>query len=233
MIIAFLIGLLSALHCFGMCGGLVGAMTMSLTPTIRQQPAQLFLYTLAYNSGRILSYMVAGALVGAFGKTLREVLMPEHGPGLFRLLAAFLVIGMGLYIGGWLPQFARIEKIGVPLWKFLQPIGQQLLPVKNPLQAFFFGVVWGWLPCGLVYYALLMAPSRDGMIEGALFMLFFGLGTLLPMFSAGFLTGRLAKFRQSSNIRYLSGFLLIIMGIISVWLVMHPDMHHKLHYSVF
>jgi len=62
MLLAFLIGLASSLHCFGMCGGLVGAMTMSLEPRIRQNTPQLGLYTLAYNTGRILSYVVAGFL---------------------------------------------------------------------------------------------------------------------------------------------------------------------------
>ena len=232
MIIAFLIGLFSALHCFGMCGGLVGAMTMSLTPAIRQQTTRLFFFTLAYNSGRILSYMLAGALIGGFGQSIRELLLPEQGLGVLRLLSSFLVIAMGLYLAGWFPQFARIEKIGAPLWRQLQPLGQKLLPVKTPVQAFLFGAVWGWLPCGLVYYALLMAPAREGASDAALFMLFFGLGTLLPMMSAGFLTGRLVKFRQSTAIRYISGSLLILMGMISVWLAMNPDLHHHLHYHI-
>ena len=141
MTIAFLIGLLSSLHCFGMCGGLVGAMTMSLTPAIRKNTAQLGLYTLAYNSGRITSYVLAGFFVGFFGQALRDLLMPEDGIAILRLIASLLIIAMGFYIAGWFPQFSRIEKIGTPLWKMLQPIGQRLLPVKNIWQAFLFGSV--------------------------------------------------------------------------------------------
>ena len=155
MLVAFLIGLLSSLHCFGMCGGLVGAMTMSLETNIRKTPAQLGFYTLAYNSGRILSYVAAGFLIGWFGQALRDFLMPESGIGILRLIASILIIAMGFYIAGWFPHFSRIEKIGTPLWKILQPIGQRLLPVKKPWQALLFGVVWGWLPCGLVYFVLL------------------------------------------------------------------------------
>jgi len=233
MTIAFLIGLFSALHCFGMCGGLVGAMTMSLDLAIRQKPSQLVFYTLAYNSGRILSYMLAGLLVGWFGQTIRDLLMPENGIGILRLLASFMIIAMGLYLGGWFPQFSHIEKIGAPVWKYFQPIGQKLLPVNNPAQAFLFGAVWGWLPCGLVYYALLISPASDGAINSSLFMLFFGLGTLLPMMSAGFLTGRLVQLRKSQTIRYISSGLLIVMGIISLWLTVDPDAHHRLHFHVF
>ncbi len=233
MLIAFLIGLFSSLHCIGMCGGLVGAMTMSLDPGIRQNASKLTFYTLAYNSGRIISYMFAGLLIGWFGQALRDLLMPETGIGVLRLIASFLIIAMGFYIAGWFPQFSHIEKIGTPLWKHLQPIGRKLLPVKNLWQAFLFGAVWGWLPCGLVYSVLLIAPANNGAIDSAFFMLAFGLGTLLPMMSAGFLTGRLAHIRQSQKIRYASGALLIFMGIISLWLTVDPDAHQQLHFHIF
>ncbi len=237
MTVAFLIGLFSTLHCFGMCGGLVGAMTMSLQPEIRKQPAQLGLYTFAYNFGRIASYVVAGLLVGFFGQALRDFLMPEDGIAILRMIASILIIAMGFYIAGWFPlfsqRFAQIEKLGVPLWKKLQPIGQRLLPVQNIWQAFLFGAVWGWLPCGLVYYVLLISPANDGAVNSALFMLIFGLGTLLPMMAAGFLSGRLAPLRQSKKIRYLSGFILIVMGLISLLLAVSPDAHRYLQFHVF
>ncbi len=237
MTIAFLIGLFSSLHCFGMCGGLVGAMTMSLTPDIRKNTTQLGLYTLAYNAGRISSYVAAGLLVGYFGQVLRDFLMPDDGIAVLRLIASLLIIAMGFYIAGWFPwfsrKFSRIEKIGVPLWKVLQPIGQRLLPVKNIWQAFLFGAVWGWLPCGLVYYVLLTSPAKDGALNSAFFMLAFGLGTLIPMMAAGFLTGRLAPLRQSQKIRYFSGAVLIIMGVISLFLATDPDAHRYLRFHVF
>ena len=233
MTVAFLIGLFSALHCFGMCGGLVGAMTMSLEPNIRQKPSGLGLYTLAYNLGRMSSYVAAGFLVGWFGQALRNILMPDEGVAVLRLFASLLIIAMGFYIAGWFPQFSRIEKIGTPLWRHLQPIGQRLLPVKSLWQAFLFGAVWGWLPCGLVYYVLLISPAKDGALNAALFMFFFGLGTLLPMMAAGFLTGRLAPLRQSQKIRYISGMVLIIMGLVSLWLATDPNAHQLLHFHVF
>lgn len=237
MSVAFLIGLFSALHCFGMCGGLVGAMTMSLEPNIRKKTSGLGLYTFAYNAGRMSSYVVAGFLVGWFGQTLRDLLMPDEGVAILRLFASLLIIGMGFYIAGWFPwfsqKFSHIEKIGTPLWRHLQPIGQRLLPVKSLWQAFLFGAVWGWLPCGLVYYVLLISPAKDGAVNSALFMFYFGLGTLLPMMAAGFLTGRLAPLRQSQKIRYISGAVLIIMGLVGLWLATDPNAHQVLHFHVF
>ena len=233
MTIAFLIGLASTLHCFGMCGGLVGAMTMSLKPSIREQPAQLGLFTFAYNIGRITSYVIAGFLIGWFGLALRSLLMPEEGIAVLRLISSLLIIAMGFYIAGLLPQFSNIEKIGTPLWKILQPIGQRLLPVKSLWQAFLFGVVWGWLPCGLVYLVLLMSPASDGAINSALFMLLFGLGTLAPMMATGFLSGRLAPIQHAKKIRYFAGLVLVIMGIISLLLAVSPEAHQYLQFHVF
>jgi sulfite exporter TauE/SafE len=233
MTVAFIIGLFSTLHCFGMCGGLVGAMTMSLDPDIRQRTSQLGLYTLSYNLGRISSYMVAGFLVGLFGQALKELLMPESGIAVLRLIASILIIAMGFYIAGWFPQFSKIEKIGTPLWKKLQPLGQRLLPVKSIWQAFLFGAVWGWLPCSLVYYILLISPAKDGAFNSAFFMLLFGLGTLTPMMAAGFLSGRLAPLRQSQKIRYFSGVVLIVMGLVSLLLATDPDAHQYLRFHVF
>lgn len=233
MIVAFVVGLLSTIHCIGMCGGLVGAMTMSLSPDIRQNQLKLTQYTFAYNLGRIISYMIAGLLVGLLGQVFKDFIMPEQGIGLLRLIASIMIVAMGFYIAGWFPQFSRIEKIGAPVWSLLQPLGQRLLPVDKIWKAYFFGMVWGWLPCGLVYYMLLMSPANDGAINSALFMLAFGLGTLMPMMSVGFLTGKITQFRNSKRIRHLSGILLIIMGIISLLLAIYPNVLHELHFRIF
>jgi hypothetical protein len=232
MLAAFIIGLFSTIHCIGMCGGLVGAMMMSLDPQIRLQPSRLVLFTFAYNSGRIFSYAVAGLLIGWFGEALSDTIMPENGIEIFRFIASLMIVAMGLYIAGWFPQFARIEKLGMPIWKFLQPLGQRLLPVSNLVQAFLFGTIWGWLPCGLVYYMLLMSPAADGAVNSSLFMLVFGLGTLIPLMVTGFLSGRMSLFRNSKKIRYMSGITLIILGIINIWLVLDSGVRHQLHFHI-
>lgn len=230
MLTGFLIGLFSALHCFGMCGGIVGALTMSLHADIRARQKLLALYSLAYNAGRILSYAVAGLLVGLLGETLAPLLSAEEGIGFLRLFAALLIIALGLHIGGWYPKLAVIERLGQPVWRRLEPLGRKLIPVQSPLQAFLFGMVWGWLPCGLVYFALLLAFAQGSTPGAVMFMLAFGAGTLLPVFSAGLLAGRLTDLRKSLIIRRGMGGLMILMGIIALWLAIDPDIHHALHY---
>jgi sulfite exporter TauE/SafE len=230
MTIPFIIGLLSALHCFGMCGGIVGALTMSLAPEIRARQGQLFFYSLAYNLGRLTSYTIAGILIGLLGSVLVELLAPQHGIPILRILAAVIIILLGLYLGGWLPRLALVENLGTPIWKKLQPVGQRLLPVKNPFQAFMFGAVWGWLPCGLVYYALLLALSEGNTVDAGLFMFMFGLGTLIPMLIASMLTGRMNSIRNSRIISRLSGGLLILMGLLSLVLLYNPEFLHSLHF---
>jgi hypothetical protein len=230
MTIPLLIGFLSALHCFGMCGGIVGALTMSLAPDIRARPGRLFSYSLAYNLGRLTSYTAAGVIVGLLGGTLVELIAPERGLPLLRVLAAIIIILLGLYLGGWLPRLALIESLGSPVWKKLQPIGQRLLPVRNLFQAFLFGVVWGWLPCGLVYYALLLAISEGSATEAGLFMLMFGLGTFIPMVAAAVLAGRMNRLRNSRIISGFSGILLILLGLLSLVLIYNPEILHSLHF---
>ena len=230
MTIPFLIGLLSAVHCFGMCGGIVGALTMSLAPEIRNRNSQLFYYSLAYNLGRVTSYVIAGLLIGWLGGTLISLFSPDQGLSFLRFIAAFIVILLGLYLGGWMPRLAIIERLGAPVWKKLQPVGQRLLPVNTPLQAFLFGVVWGWLPCGLVYYALLLSMAEGNAINGGLYMLMFGLGTLTPMLLASMLAGKLNQFFKSAIMKRISGGLLVFMGLVSLILLNNPGILHSLHF---
>lgn len=230
MTIPFLIGLLSAVHCFGMCGGVVSALTMSLSPEIRLSNTRLFLYSLAYNLGRLLSYATAGLLVGWLGQTFVNELAPTTGFPALRIFSSLIIIVLGLYLGGWMPKLAIIERLGMPIWKRLQPIGQRFIPVSNPFQAFIFGTIWGWLPCGLVYYALLLSVSAGGAMQSATFMLMFGLGTLLPMLAASMMAGKINGLRNNDLMRRVSGGLLILMGAVTLLLLLNPDVLHLLHF---
>ena len=217
LVAAFLIGLASALHCVGMCGGIIGALSFSLPEPVRTQRPLLLGYLLAYNGGRVASYTLAGSLVGALGSGLFDNLSPTFGHQVLRLLAAVLLVGIGLYLAGWFPRFAQLERIGVPLWKRLEPLGQKLLPVRSPLQAFGFGLVWGWLPCGLVYSTLLWSASSGSGTRGALTMLMFGLGTLPAVMTAGIFTGWITRFARNRRLRVVVGVLLILMALLTLW----------------
>ena len=227
MELAFFIGLLSALHCFGMCSGIVGSLVMSLHPDKRSNQIALLQYTLAYNSGRILSYSLAGVLMGLGGQVLITAI-PEMGGTALRLLFLVTVILLGIYVGGWYPRLALIEKIGQPIWSRLQPIGIRYLPVKKVHHAFIFGIIWGWLPCGLVYYALLMAFSQNSVMNSALFMFAFGMGTFIPMLLAGLLAGRLATLQRSRRLKTINALLLILLGLAGLLMMIFPQVRHIL-----
>ncbi|HXK55571.1 MAG: sulfite exporter TauE/SafE family protein [Gammaproteobacteria bacterium] len=214
--LAFTVGLLSTLHCAGMCGGIVGALSYGLPPEIRRNTALLSLFLLIYSSGRILSYVIAGALMGTIGSGLLQMLGPGQGHRWLQWTAALIVTLIGLHITGWLPRLALVERMGVPLWRKLEPLGRHLLPVSTLPRALGYGLVWGWLPCGLVYTMLLSTASRAGSLDGALYMLAFGLGTLPAVLATGLLAGKLLKFARTPRLKIAVGCGIIVLGLLTL-----------------
>ncbi|HHO59171.1 MAG TPA: sulfite exporter TauE/SafE family protein [Thiotrichales bacterium] len=223
---AFLLGLFSTVHCIGMCGGIIGALSLSLPPETRNSKPRLFGFVLAYNFGRILSYSAAGLIAGAIGTGVLQSAGFDQGHAILRIVGVSMMIAIGLYLTGWLPQLAMVEKIGVPVWKRLEPFGRKLIPVTSLPRALVYGVVWGWLPCGLVYFVLLWALTAGDAIHGALTMLAFGLGTLPTLMTAGFMTSWLTRFARSSRARQVVGLLIILMAIGSLFIPMEHHHHH-------
>ena len=228
----FIFGLFSTLHCIGMCGGVVGALTFSLLPEVRENKRRLFVYVLAYNVGRITSYMVAGLIVGALGMTLMSLIGRHNAHLIARYLTAMMMILVGLYVAGWFPQMAKVDQLGSQLWKAIQPIGKRFMPVRSPVHAFGFGMVWGWLPCGLVYSALLLTALGGNAFDGALGMLAFGAGTLPALITTGLVAGGVSLWLQKPVIRNVFGALMIALGIATLLVPLshdHPSISHPDH----
>jgi sulfite exporter TauE/SafE len=233
LVSAFIVGLFSTLHCLGMCGGIIGALTFSLPPEVRQHRWRLFPYISAYNLGRITSYCAAGALFGWLGDSLFNFISPNAGHLLLQGIASLMMIGIGLYLAGWFPRFAMVEHLGKPLWQKLEPWGKKLIPVRSPVHAYLFGLVWGWLPCGLVYSALIISGTAGSAVYGALFMLSFGVGTLPSVMTAGILTGWMARLSRLSQIKSVVGLLLIILAVASFYLTwLHGHQHFTMDNTV-
>lgn len=212
---ALLVGLFGSMHCAGMCGGIVGALTLALPADTRARRRALFPFVLAYNAGRIASYTAAGALVGALGTVVGHVAM--HGS--FRighLFSALFMIVVGLYIAGWWQGLRRLEAAGTHLWQRIEPSGRRFLPVQRPAQAFALGIVWGWLPCGLVYSALVFAVATADPWAGAARMLAFGIGTLPMLLTMGIAGRWLNTLMRRPLLRQTAGALVIAIGLAGI-----------------
>jgi len=230
---ALILGLFSTVHCVGMCGGIIGALSLSLPDRIRQQRLQHVLFITLYNLGRILSYSFAGLVVGHIGAEAAAYADMSGGPSMLRYTSVILMIAIGLYLAGWLPQLSRVERIGTPVWKLLEPVGRKLVPVNTMPRALLYGLVWGWLPCGMVYFVLVWALTSGSATQGALIMAAFGLGTLPSLLAAGLAVSWLKRFTQSKMTRQLVGALVIAMAIGSLLMPMggHKQGHASAHAS--
>lgn len=210
---AFLVGLFSGVHCIGMCGGIIGALTFSLPAEVRQHRMRLFAYLSAFSTGRILSYLIAGSLAAGVGGWLVTLISPKYGHLALQSIAFIFMFSIGLYLAGWFPRFSSIEHVGRPVWTRLEPLGQKLLPVRHPLHAFLFGVIWGWLPCGLVYSALIWSGTIGNAVDGALFMLAFGAGTLPTVMTAGIVSEWVMRIRTQPALRIIIGLSVMAMAV--------------------
>lgn len=214
LVAVFLVGLLGGVHCLGMCGSIVGIFTAQVPEDKPRWP-----FHLAYSSGRITSYAVAGALVGAVGQAgllMRDAVPVQH---LLFALSSVMLIALGLYLAGIWGAVRRLERLGGSLWKVLQPFTARLLPVNTLPRALGLGMLWGWLPCGLVYSVLLTALASASAVQGALIMLAFGLGTLPNLLAIGLFWESVKDWAQSPRVRLAAGLLVMMFGLYGLFRV--------------
>jgi sulfite exporter TauE/SafE len=204
------LGLASGLHCAGMCGGIVTAFSTQPVSFARTS-APDWLRQLAFNLGRITSYAAAGALAGAFGAGVYVVTALPAQTALF-VLANMVLLFAALHLFGVTGFWSRIERLGVPLWRCIQPLAARLLPARTLPQAYAAGAVWGWLPCGLVYSALAAAAFAGGPASGAAAMLAFGIGTLPNLLAAGLAATQVRKWLRGRAARAAAGAAVLLFG---------------------
>ncbi len=212
----FVVGLMGSGHCIGMCGGIVAALG-SNRPSLQ--------LLIGYNLGRLLSYSIAGAMaaalvIGVAGERYQQ-LIP-----ILRTVAGTMIVLMGLYIAGWWRVLTRLEQAGQLIWRRIQPLLLRLGKPDSATKAVAAGMLWGWLPCGLVYSALSQALVSHSAVAGALSMLAFGLGTLPAMLAGGWFSARLARWLQSIALRRLMGICLVALGLFMIWQVQQVGHHH-------
>lgn len=212
-IAVFLIGLLGGTHCVAMCGGIVGALTVQMPgQSTRQWPLHL-----AYNLGRITTYTVLGGVLGAVGSTgmlFAEVLPVQL---VLYVLANLMLVALGLYLTGLTQVLAPIERAGHVVWRRIQPLTSRFLPARSVGRALPLGLLWGFLPCGLVYSVLTTALVTGSAGRGAGLMLAFGLGTLPNLLLAGMLFKHFRDLTRNTRIRMVAGLLVMGFGLFGLY----------------
>lgn len=167
-----LLGLASSPHCAGMCGGVGSSLALTLADG-RDPRAQAKVLMLA-QAGKATAYMAAGALLGAVGSSLYWLFDRQAAHLVLRALAAACLVWIGLSLAGWTPSpFAGVDR-------WLSPLRRWAWSNKGAVgwAAAIAGLIWGLLPCGMVYSALAFAMLSGSAGGGALVMLGFGLGVI-------------------------------------------------------
>lgn len=224
LLAALAMGFFGSPHCLGMCGGIVAAFGISMRDL---SPSKRRALIITYHIGRLVSYMMLGVIASLIGSQviapfLTDNALPRILLGGALIFAALLMLGV--------PVLNRLEKLGLGLWNRLSPVRQKVLPIDSLPKAMGAGMLWGLLPCGLVYGALVMAVStaatQVNALSGAVFMLFFGLGTLPMLIATDSMIAFLQKMVAKFNLRQFSGVLMLISGL-SV--ALSPAIMHAMH----
>lgn len=167
---------------------------------------------IAYNVGRVLSYAFLGVTVATIGGAAVGAIPSLAGP--VRLASGLLIIFIGLQVAFNWRLLAPLEKVGALIWNRLAPRAKGLIPATSVASAAGLGLIWGWLPCGLVYGALLLAATTADPADGGLVMIAFGLGTMPAMILSGLGAARVSAFIGRN--RVAAGLLIAALGLATI-----------------
>jgi sulfite exporter TauE/SafE len=208
---ALLAGFLGSAHCIGMCSGISGMFAMHAQQASIRERLPL---AVGYNVGRITSYAVLGLIVAALGSSAVAAIPNLAGP--VRLVGGLVIILVGLQIAFNWSLLKPLELVGATIWSRISPLAHRFVPVTNLPRALGLGLLWGWLPCGLVYSVLLIAAASSDATNGALIMVAFGAGTMPAMLMTGLGTAQLASMMRRKSIRYGLGLAIVLLGIFTL-----------------
>lgn len=220
LVAALLMGFFGSPHCLGMCGGLVTAFGLSMKDI---SPAKRRGLVATYHLGRLLSYSLLGLTAGVIGTAVLEPLMT--GNSMPRILLGLVLVLVGITMLG-APFLTKLERFGMRFWQFLGPLRKKVFPLSTFPRALTAGLLWGFLPCGLVYGALLIAVVAHNPLGGAALMFVFGLGTV-PMLVAthetvSWMQDKIGRFR----LRQLNGMVMVLSGMAVVFVpIIMTNMH--------
>ena len=211
IVTALIAGFVGSAHCFAMCSGIS---SLAVASAVQQSLRQQLGLAVVYNAGRLASYAVLGALVASLGAAVVQRVPALVGP--VRILGGILILLIGAQIAFDLRVLNAIERMGGSVWQKVAPLAKALLPVSSGAGALGLGLLWGLLPCGLVYSVLLMSASTASAVDGASAMLAFGAGTLPAMLATGLGAVRLSRLLARRGVRLAAGLLVMIAGLLTI-----------------
>lgn len=220
---AFLLGLFGGVHCASMCGGIVALLGSRHRIAVQVQDDGAAVASsrsgvalqFAYNTGRIASYTVAGALAGAVGSTawLAANVLPVQQIAFIAANLVLIVLGIVLIGSLGLRRLRVLERFGTAVWKRIAPLASRLLGATSIPGALAAGAAWGWVPCGMVYGVLVAALVSGSAAGGAALMLAFGAGTLPNLLALGLAAQRASRWLADARARAVAGASIVLFGI--------------------
>ena len=215
--LAFVTGLISSFgHCLGMCGGIVAiysARQSAKTAELGNKPGLLsrIASLLPLHLGRITTYMLIGALIGLAGSLLDQASGMLGWQGAFSILVGVAMLLVSLSLIGVLPP---IEMALASLTKGSSPMGRMrgLFGQHSFLSTLALGILWGFLPCGLVFAMLVLAARTQTAWGGGLTMLAFGLGTIPTLLGFG-LAANLLSPKLRGRLQVFAALLIMLFAV--------------------
>lgn len=212
--LVFTTGLLGGAHCIGMCGGFV-VMYSSEYATGGKGSRPPAIAHLMYNTGRILTYSVAGGFMGYAGSFVEAAGSLKGIQGAALLLAGAFMVLLGLNLLGILGRPDMVDSAGIINTKVFRGAFRKILGLKSPMATLPLGMMLGLVPCGLSYTMEIRAASSGGFLQGFVMMAVFGLGTAPALLGFGFLyTAIAARYRE--RIYRLAAVLVVLIGVQSL-----------------
>jgi len=220
---ALLSGVLGGAHCAAMCGGIATGLSV-------QQRGGWWV-ALQPNLGRVLGYVLAGAIVGGFGHALLGFArLPALGIGLRSAVGIVLIVA-ALRLLDRRGRLTFPGTTGGRLWQWLRPLQRRMLPADTTGKRILLGALWGWMPCGLSTTLVTAAWFQASALHGAATMAAFGLGTLPVMLPLTWAGTRVGQKLQRSRWRIAAGGVVLASGVLTLagpWLLHAPALHGML-----
>ncbi len=195
--VLFIVGILTSIHCVGMCGGIMLSQSINKDSKSKFDSAKP---ALLYNAGRVVAYTIIGGIVGSLGSVLSLSLSVKAA---LQIFAGVFMIIMGLNMSG----YSLFRKLNIRLPRSACSVK------KRPKTPFLVGILNGLMPCGPLQTMQLYALGTGSAASGALSMFIFSLGTVPLMLTFGTLSGLISKGYTKTLLRF-SGILVVVLGII-------------------